>query len=149
MFGNREPATRGGDRENDEKWHRGRDGSLHSSDPDSRCVSGQSSDARGAGASVLSTFLYCETTNNIEGCIPGGDGSYLLAINRHNGDLEWATKIHDHFMSIPTASPVLYKGKIVITIASYEEILSGTLDPEPGAASGASTRASTDLVDMR
>ena len=86
----------------------------------------------GAGASVASIFLYCETTNNTPGCIPAGDGSYLLAINRHNGQLKWAKKIHDHFMSIPTASPVLYDGKIIVTIASYEELISGTLDPEPG-----------------
>jgi polyvinyl alcohol dehydrogenase (cytochrome) len=50
------------------------------------------------------------------------EGSYVLAVNRHNGNLLWITKVEEHPMSLITQSPAIYKGKVYVGVSSLEEL---------------------------
>lgn len=76
--------------------------------------------------------VVCETSNDALGCIPGQTGSYLLAINRHTGALIDTVQLDDSLYSNVTASPVLHKGKIIVSLSSIEEVANDALDPDLG-----------------
>jgi polyvinyl alcohol dehydrogenase (cytochrome) len=50
-----------------------------------------------------------------------GDGAELLAVDKTTGNLIWKTRLDSHPLSIDTASPTIYNGKIYVGVASIEE----------------------------
>ena len=85
-------------------------------------------------ATILNVIpgVVCETSNFVPDCLPGQTGTFLLAINRHNGELIWATQIDDTFVSQATGSPVLFQNYVIVTLSSNEELMDGLLDPDTG-----------------
>lgn len=68
------------------------------------------------------------------------NGAVVMAMNRHNGDALWATKIDDNPYSIITSSPVIYKGIVYVGVSSHEELVQGVLqgDAQSGGIPGLS-----------
>jgi polyvinyl alcohol dehydrogenase (cytochrome) len=49
-------------------------------------------------------------------------GATLIAVDKHTGDLEWATRVDEHPAAILTQSPVVFGNTVFVGVASLEEL---------------------------
>lgn len=57
----------------------------------------------------------------------GGPGGKLLAFDKTNGNLLWATQLDDHYAAIITQSATVHDGRVFVGVASMEEALAGVV----------------------
>ena len=62
---------------------------------------------------------------------PFGGGGKVLGINKHTGDLLWATQVDDHFAAIITQSATIHAGVAYVGVASQEEALAALVPDYP------------------
>jgi polyvinyl alcohol dehydrogenase (cytochrome) len=58
----------------------------------------------------------------------GHNGAHVIAVDRHNGELRWITKVEAHPSALITGSPVFHGSTVYVGISSEEETLA--VNPE-------------------